>query len=325
MHLRTKLTLFSICIGLLPLIAMGTYSVHTAAVSLEESSFSQLRSTQDAQRRHIQALFDIWKREAVIFSKVKEVYNAIGMLRDATYTAVKGEPLKLDEEYENIYQYVAPSFLPFVEEMGFEDALLMDDYGRVIFSVKRGKELGGDFKHGVHRGSALSGAWAKAMKGDICFTDIAPFAPDNNAPAAFIAAPVYSYTQEILGVAVLRLPANQLSALINYRDNSSKSDSYLVGADYLMRSDLARAPLTHNLKNSFANPSTGRATQQAITLALSGKSGTLIDKSFDGSEYATAYSPVHFGSHTWAIISELPTSTALQRCRNCAMQPSFSA
>ncbi len=310
MRLRTKLTLFSICIGLLPLLAMGTYSVHTAAVSLEQSSFSQLRSTQDAQRRHIQALFDTWKREAIIFSKVKEIYNAIGMLRDATYTAVKGAPLELDEEYENIYKYVAPSFLPFVKEMGFEDALLMDDYGRVIFSVKRGKELGGDFQHGTYSGSPLSAAWAKAMKGEVCFTDIAPFALDNNTPAAFITAPVYSYTQEILGVAVLRLPVNQLSALINDQDSSSKSDSYLVGTDNLMRSDLARASLTHNLRNSFANPSTGRATQRSVALALSGKSGTLIDKSFDGKEYATAYSPVHFGSNTWAIISELPTSIA---------------
>lgn len=310
MRLRTKLTLFSICIGLLPLLAMGTYSVHTAAVSLEKSSFSQLRSTQDAQRQHIQVLFDTWKREAIIFSKVKEVYNAIGMLRDATFTAVKGEPLEMDEEYENIYQYVAPSFLPFVEEMGFEDALLMDDYGRVIFSVKRGKELGKDFQHGTHKTSPLSAAWAKAMQGEVCFTDIAPFAPDSNTPAAFITAPVYSYTQEILGVAVLRLPVKQLSALFNDKDSSSKSDSYLVGADNLMRSDLARASLTHSLKNSFANPSTGSATQKAISLALAGKNGTLIDNSFDGKEYATAYSPVHFGSNTWAIISELPTSIA---------------
>ncbi|MEZ0575295.1 methyl-accepting chemotaxis protein [Halodesulfovibrio aestuarii] len=322
MRLRTKLTLFSICIGLLPLLAMGTYSVHTAAVSLEENSFSQLKATQDAQRRHIQTLINVWKQEAVIFSKVKEVYNAIGMLRDATYTAVKGEPLELDEEYENIYQYVAPSFLPFVKELGFEDALLMDDYGRIIFSVKRGKELGDDFKHGAQSGSPLSKAWAKAMKGEICFTDIAPFAPDNNTPAAFITAPIYSYTQEILGVAVLRLPVNMLSTLINDKDNSSKSDSYLVGMDKLMRSDLSRAAQTHSLKNSLATPSTGRATQQAVTLALSGKSGTLIDTSFDGKKYATAYSPVHFGSHTWAIISELPTSiafSAVQELRNATL------
>ncbi|OBQ46544.1 methyl-accepting chemotaxis protein [Halodesulfovibrio spirochaetisodalis] len=310
MRLRTKLTLFSICIGLLPLLAMGTYSVHTAAVSLKNNSFAQLRSTQEAQRQHIETLVTTWKHEAVIFSKVKEVYNAIGMLRDATYTAVQGKPLELDEEYENIYQYVAPSFLPFVEELGFEDALLMDDYGRIIFSVKRGQELGRDFKHGTYNNSALSAAWEKAMKGEIAFTDIAPFEPDSNTPAAFIAAPVYSYTQEILGVAVLRLPVSELSALINNAAGTGKSDSYLVGTDHLMRSDLSRAPLTHSIKSSFSSPSTGQAAQHAVELALSGEQGTLIDASFDGKEYATAYAPVQFGDHTWAIISELPTSIA---------------
>ncbi|WP_290917653.1 methyl-accepting chemotaxis protein [Halodesulfovibrio sp.] len=310
MRLRTKLTLFSICIGLLPLLAMGTYSVHTAAVSLEEKSFSQLRSTQDAQRKHIQELITTWEREAVIFSKVKEVYNAIGMLRDATYTAIKGEPLELDEEYENIYQYVAPSFYPFVKELGFEDALLMDDYGRIIFSVKRGKELGDDFQFGAHKNSQLSAAWAKSIKGEISFTDIAPFAPDNNAPAAFITAPVYSYTQEILGVAVLRLPIHRLSTLVNDTTKSSKSSTYLVGTDNLMRSNLRRAPETHSISKSFSQPNKGQITHTAAQAALKGESGTLIETSFDGKEYATAYSTIQFGAHTWAIISELPTSVA---------------
>lgn len=310
MHLRTKLTLFSICIGLLPLLAMGTYSVHIAAVSLEKNSFSQLRSTQSAQRKHIQELINTWKREAIIFSKVKEVYNAIGMLRDATYTANKGEPLKLDEEYENIYEYIAPSFKPFVKELGFEDALLMDDYGRIVFSVKRGKELGDDFQFGIYKKSPLSAAWAKSMKGEICFTDIAPFAPDSNTPAAFITAPVYSYTQEILGVAVLRLPINRLSALVNGVTSNNKSNTYLVGADNLMRSNLSRAPETHSISNSFSTPSRGLITHQAAQAALAGHTGTLIGKSFDGKEYATAYSTIQFGRHTWAIISELPTSVA---------------
>lgn len=310
MRLRTKLTLFSICIGLLPLLAMGTYSVHIAADSLEKNSFSQLRSTQDAQRKHIQELISTWKREAIIFSKVKEVYNAIGMLRDATYTAQKGERLALDADYENTYEYVAPSFIPFVKELGFEDALLMDDYGRIVFSVKRGNELGDDFQFGIHKKSHLAAAWAKSMKGEICFTDIAPFAPDDNTPAAFITAPVYSYTQEILGVAVLRLPINRLTTLANDTTKSSKSDTYLVGADNLMRSNLSRAPETHSISESFAHPDTGQINHQAAQAALEGKSGTLIETSFDGKEYATAYSTIQFGSHTWAIISELPTAAA---------------
>lgn len=310
MQLRTKLTAFCICIGLLPLLAMGFYSVHTAAVSLEKNAFSQLAAIQNTQRQTIQSMVTSWKQEAVIFSKVKEVYNALGMLREATYGAPQGRQMVLDEEYEGQYQYVAPAFLPFVEELGFTDALLMDDYGRVIFSVKRGMELGQDFKHGKYKNSHLAAAWERAVNGTLTITDIAPFEPDNNTPAAFIAAPVHSYTGEILGVAVLRLPIETLSATIAGTADNQQGASYLIGQDYLIRSGLPKDLKTRSRKASPASSDTGKMMQPAVLSALAGQTGSTIAESFDGKEYATVYSPVQFGPHRWAIISELPTDLA---------------
>lgn len=316
MQLRTKLTVFCICIGLLPLLAMGIYSVHTAVVSLENKAFAQLTAVQNVQRQTIESMVTSWKQEAVIFSKVKEVYNALGMLRDATYGAPQGKPMEFDEDYESQYQYVAPAFLPFVEELGFTDALLMDDYGRVIFSVNRGNELGRDFKHGKFKDSHLAEAWKTAINGTLTITDIAPFAPDSNTPAAFIAAPVHSYTGEILGVAVLRLPVEALTAAISGSAADQQGSSYLIGQDHLMRSDLQRDLSNHSLKASLTSPESGKLSQPATFKALSGQSGKTIAESFDGEEYATVFSPVQFGSHRWAIISELPTSLAFAAVTN---------
>jgi len=51
-------------------------------------------------------------------------------------------------EYKDLHEYVAPAFAPFTDVLGFEDALLVADDGRVIFGAKLGREVGEDIKAG---------------------------------------------------------------------------------------------------------------------------------------------------------------------------------
>ncbi len=321
MLLRTKILIFCMIIGLVPLFSMGVYSVQTASTSLRSSAFDQLKAVSDVQRDSLQDLVDQWKHETVIFSQVKEVYNAIGMIRDATYGMVKeGVRMPLDDEYDGIYDFVKAAFIPFVKELGFEDAVLMDDYGRVVFSVTRGNDLGEDLAHGPYKDTNLARAWKKAVKGEFAFVDIEAYAPLGGRPCAFMAAPVYSYTGEILGVAALRLPLEHVNHIVASRTGMGETgESYLVGNDHLMRSDSYRDMTNHSLVGSFADPDKGRVDSEALEKALAGGQGALIGASYDGREYMTAYSSVDLGDIRWALISEITTGEAFMAVTSLRM------
>lgn len=299
-------------IGLIPLFGMGVYSVQTATVSLERSAFDQLKSVSDIQRDSLQDLVDQWKHETIIFSQVKEVYNSIGMIRDAMYGKAKdGARMPLDEEYDGIYDFVKAAFIPFVKELGFEDALLIDDYGRVVFTVARNNDLGEDLKNGRFKNTNLARAWKQAVKGEFVFVDIESYEPLGGQPAAFMAAPVYSYTGEILGVAVLRLPLQHINHIVAQRTGMGETgESYLVGPDNLMRSDSRRDLDKHSLAGSLANPQEGQVHSDAVNKALAGERGIMINKSYDGREYLTSYSSVNLGDVSWGLISEVTSDEA---------------
>ena len=68
----------------------------------------------------------------------------------------------------NMHDYLAPAFAPFTEVLGFKDALLVADDGRVLFGFGQGREVGEDVKAGPLAGTSLAAAWRQAMQIFFC-------------------------------------------------------------------------------------------------------------------------------------------------------------
>jgi len=299
-------------LGLLPLLGMGVYSVQTASTSLKGAAFGQLQAVSDVQRDSLETLVEQWRHATVIYSQVKEVYNAVGMIRDTLYGKVKdGEKMPIDAEYDGIYDFVKAAFVPFVTEYGFEDALLLDDYGRVIFSVTRDNDLGEDLVKGPYRETNLAHAWEKAVKGEFVFVDAEAYAPLGGKPAAFMAAPVYSYTGEILGVAALRLPLAHVGHIMSQRAGMGDTgESYLVGQDGIIRSDSRRDVAHHSLAAAARDREQARVDTVAVQRALKGEKGVMVGNSYDGAAYLTAFAPVELQGLNWVLITEITAEEA---------------
>jgi methyl-accepting chemotaxis protein len=313
MSLRFKMAGFCLLIGLFPLLFMGVFSVNTASESLRGKARSQLESVREIQGKAVSGVIATWRQETVMYSKVKEVYNAIGMLRDYTIgLAEEGLPMPVDTpEYEDLYTYVKAAFTPYVEVLGYEDALLIDDHGRVLFSVQRGDDLGADLRSGQFSATNLAQAWRKAVTGETAFADVAPYAPSGGRPAAFFAAPVYSYTGDILGVAALRLPLGNITGLMEQQYGTGRTgDSYLVGPDLHMRSDSRQDPEKHALQTSFAAGREGQVDNRAVQDALQGISGITSGDGLSGGRSLMAYQPVQAAGVTWALITSVSEKEA---------------
>ncbi len=325
MSLKLKLITFCVAIGLIPLILIGTLSVNMASRALSDQAFGQLESVRDVKKKNLNDLIHKWFHEVELFSNVKEVYNAVGLVGEyAMEYAVPGKPMDVDsDEYKELHQYASAPFTPFVKTLGYDDAILINDYGRVLYSVKKEKDLGADIKKGKYKNTNLGRAFAKAVKGEIVFADFESYAPMGGVPVAFVCAPVRSHAGDIQGVVALRIPLGEINSIMTLRSGMGETgESYLVGPDLLMRSDSDLNPKYRTVKNSFSNPDKGKVDSTAVRQALEGKHNTALMKDTNGIEQLVAFTHIDVGNTRWALISEINQDeafSAVTRLRNFSL------
>jgi methyl-accepting chemotaxis protein len=320
MNVKSKLVLFCLLVGLLPTALMGFYSVKLATDSLSDAAFNQLTSVRDARKRTVTELLGTWHDEARIYATSKDVYNALGMLRDYAWGEAKaGERMDVTAaEYTELAAYVSRAFTPFVKKLGYADAYLIGDDGRILYTVQGGRDLGEDLAKGaLLQDSNLAAAWKRALEGQTTFADMAAYPALDGAPAMFVASPVLDHTGAVEGVAALRLPVDRLSSIMNGRAGMGDTgETYIVGPDGLLRSDsLQNATTPMDLGTVYAAPDEARITTKAATAALAGEADTRIITDYGGVETLSAYAPVQVHGLSWALLAEVDTAEAFAPVR----------
>jgi methyl-accepting chemotaxis protein len=309
MTLKYKLILFCLAISILPLAATGVVSVRQATGILGEQAFGGLAAARDSRREALQAASATWLREAAIMASVKEVYNAVGMTRDYFMGKKPGEKAVVDTpEYKDLGEYVAPAFAPFTHVLGFADALLVADDGRVLFGAASGLEVGEDVKEGPLKNSSLAAAWRGAMQGRTVFADFAPYPPLGGEPVAFVAAPVKNHTGTMIeAAAILRVPKAELVRILRQGEGTGlPRDFLLLGADGRVRVDGSAAPEASPGGAEAGPPAVG----DAVSRALAGQAGNATGPDAAGRETLSSYAPVAFGDVTYALLARTPASEA---------------
>ncbi|MFW5837583.1 MAG: cache domain-containing protein, partial [Desulfovibrionaceae bacterium] len=240
MSLKAKMISFCLLIGLAPVLVMGVFSVQVATDALSSQAFGQLASVRDSKSMAVQDMAEKWMEEVRILGQVKEVYNTLVMLRDfGVEHGEKGRRLPVqNDEYRELHEYLGGAFEPFVEVQGYEDALVIDDHGWILFSVRQDPDLGLGLAAGPLAGSKLSKAWKAAMDGETAFADFESYEPLGGMPAAFVCSPIRSGAGEIQGVAAFRLDLADINDIMTVRSGMGETgESFLVGPGLLMRSD----------------------------------------------------------------------------------------
>jgi len=318
MKLSVKMLIFCLLIGILPLVGMAGYSLHTASESLKVEAYSKLASLKGAKLHELNGLTESWQKDMTMYSEAKYVYSALVRLRDIVfYEAKPGVRMDVaNEDYVHAMKRVKADFEPWRKVRGYADALILDDTGRIVYSVSQGRELGEDITSGYLKSSRLVGAWKRALKGETVILDFHPYAPMDGLPCAFIAAPIRRYGKEIEGVAILRIPIESVNKVMSTRAGMGETgEAYLVGPDGLMRSDLHSDPVKHSVVASFASPTVGTMRSQAVEHALSGQSGESDSVDYRGNEVLVAYAPVPVGDISWGLVAKIDSDEALSSVR----------
>jgi methyl-accepting chemotaxis protein len=305
MSLKYKLIAFCLAISILPLAVTAVVSLRQAGGILGEQAFAGLDAARDSRKQALEAAAATWLREAAILAKVKEVYNGVGMLRDYFMLGKPGQRVETaTDEYKDLRDYVAPPFAPFTEVLGFEDALVVADDGRVYYGAKGGKEVGEDLKAGPLKDSSLAAAWKGAMAGKIVFADFAPYAPLGGEPAAFVAAPIKNHVGTMIeAAAILRVPRAELARIMGQGEAAGATREFLlVGAD-------------GGVRVASVADRTGLTAGSGAAKALAGQTDNDTGPDENGEETLTAYAPVVFGDTAFALLARTPAAEAFAAAR----------
>ena len=230
-------------------------------------------------------------------------------------------------------------FRQIVTRFEFQDALLIDAAGNVVFNAYKGVDLGTNIVTGPYSGSKLQAAFAKAMSSNavdyVGFTDFEFYQPAENTPTAWMVAPLRRDGRPE-GVLALQFPITKINRLMTFDKQWKEAglgetgETILGGPDELMRSD-SRLFLEDPQRYKQAVVAAGTPSdvadmairQGGTTLiqplsspasrsALKGETGTVVATDYLGNNTLQAFAPVPVRDADlhWAIIAKVDTAEA---------------
>lgn len=239
--------------------------------------------------------------------------------------------------WSTVHAGIHPYFRAMVDHLGYEDVLLVNPAGRVVYSAYKGADFGADLIEGPLRltnlGEAVREAMRKGIAGTVTFSDFADYPPSLGVPAGW-AVTLISDGGKPVGALAIELPIKRIEEVMTGNRNWAESglggtgETYLVGSDRLMRSP-ARGLLED--PDRFAAEATGfgvpaqdvermirtgstlllqKVETEAVEQALAGHRGTFIGPGFLGRTTIAAYAPVTIEGLRWVIVAEVAQAEA---------------
>ena len=231
-----------------------------------------------------------------------------------------GEKDKLDNAgdgsaYSKVHEKYHPPIRSFLEKFGFYDIFLVDHKsGDIVYSVFKELDYATSLADGPYAKTNFADAFRKAAKlekaGEFVFVDFKQYLPSYNAPASFIAAPIFDGGEK-LGVLMFQMPLDRITEVMSERAGLGETgETYLIGSDNLMRSDSYLDPKHHSVVASFRNPEKGKVETAASAAAIAGKTGAGIVMDYNGNPVLSAYAPVDILGVKWAMLAEIDETEA---------------
>ncbi|CAG5082716.1 SpoIIE family protein phosphatase [Parvicella tangerina] len=262
---------------------------------------------------------------------IAENPNPIGEKHNLTY-------VEDSLSYTQTHTYYHPLFKDFLEKFGYYDIFLIDSKsGDIVYTVFKEVDYGTSLKDGKFSNSNLANVYKAAVGSHddnfVTVIDFQPYEPSYNAPAAFMASPIFD-GDECIGVLAFQMPIEKINNIMTNRQEwmnvglGESGETYLVSEDYTLRNQSRF--LIEDRENYFKmieEIGTPKETIDKIQAfhsciglqevrtegtiaALNGESNTKIFEDYRGVEVLSSYKPLNIRGLNWVIMSEIDKAEA---------------
>ncbi len=265
---------------------------------------------------------------------------------DAIKTDDAGDGSAWSQAHAKYHDY----FRWMTELQDFEDVLMLDTEGNVVYSAYKGVDLGTNLFDGPYRLSNLSQAYQQAMDenilGKVVFADFAPYSPSLGTPAGWAVTPIAD-DGEMIGALAIELPIDRINEVMTVGGEwaanglGKTGETYLVGERRADAIDLAparggprglqegcrrrrprRPPPPPSACRTATRCCSSRSAGDAVTrCAAPARTGTLLERDYLGRDSLTAYAPLNVDGLNWVIVAQETSAEALVPGRGLHPQP----
>ena len=327
MRIATKLPVVIVMLAFISAAVTGALGFVRSEAALEASAFDKIDAAHDGRISELTSYLDSVKGDIMVIAEnhmgidaleqIEEAWRDIGgeqaaklqkMYIDDNPNAA-GEKHLLDASPDDVmYNRVHAKYHPWFRELlnarGYYDIFLIDDDGNVVYSVYKEADFATDLVNGPWKDSGLAKVWRMVQdnfKMDfVAFTDFAPYAPSNDAPASFIASPIFDHEGAKHGTLIFQMPVDRLNGIMQQATGMGETgETYLVGNDYLMRSS---SRFTDKNETDILRT---KAESLGVEEALAGRDWMGVTTDRHGDDTLMAAAPIDFLGVRWAAIASI--------------------
>ncbi len=207
-----------------------------------------------------------------------------------------------DSRYSEMHAQLHPLAEEFVSKRGYYDLFIINRRGDIMYTVIKEQDYATNLRTGEYSDTALAQVFQLAMEQEkssgVVISDMGAYSPSAGAPAIFMAKAMHSAAGDFIGVFALQLPTSKITEIMNFTAGMAETgETYLVGEDYLMRSD-------SRFQESSSILDIAVRTRPA-ELGLSGETGIQFSPDYRGVEVLSAYRQLPFQNFNWALLAEI--------------------
>jgi len=310
--LSAKLTILFLIISIIPIVIIAIISNLSSRNVLEQSAFEKLESVGTFKGDQIVAFISRKFRDLEILSQADNITRAFDILykyHDESGATTESNFDVSTAKYKKIYNEIDPFFKKYIKRYNFEDIFLIcSDHGHVMYTALKEDDLGTNLALGKYRYSGLGKLWNKVISNrKNIMVDFSYYSPSAEN-AAFIGTPVFDANGKLIAVIAMQLSLEKINEIMQGVIGLGETgETYIVGNDYLMKSD-----------SRFDTESTilrQKVETQSVKLSLQDKSGTHIIKDYRGISVLSFYKDAglneNFGTDfDWVVIAEIDKDEA---------------
>jgi len=334
--ISVKLPAILVILSLISILVTGLLAYTKSADNMSKAAEDSMETLIDSRTASIKSLLNGIRQDLGILSSNQMVKDALVELAvdyedigaeygDATAFLHKeyieqnefkaGERDKLtrgesDDAYHDTHERYHAWFQPLTHARAYQDLFIVDNKGNVIYSVYKEKDFATNLINGQWKDTAFAKIFAEIKEhGEddhfVTLTDFTSYPANNNEPASFMGSPVINEEDEFVGALIIQMPIKHMNRVMqNPRGLGKTGETYLVGSDKLMRSELRLSDKPTILHQ--------KVDTEAATKALAGQTGLIAKPNYKGVDVFAAYAPLKFMGLTWGVIAEMSQEEVLE-------------
>lgn len=291
-----KVIIYVSILGFSCIFIMGYVSIDAADRILTQGAFDRITSINNMKKVQTENFFHEKFNDLSALAEMPGIKKALSQFNKAYSSSSSPTVFVKSKSVESTYQQVADEFSSYIAANEYSNLYLINpDDGLVCFSLHKEDDFGRSLKN---ESGILADLWKKCRSDkNVHLTDMAKTLKSDAEAFMFFGRGIYE-NKELLGVVAFQVSSKTVNKSVHVEDGLGENgETFLVGSDYLIRSDL-RFSKQSTILELMSNTEATRG-------AFKGDTKAILNSNYQDIKVLSSFARLDVPEIKWAIVTEV--------------------